>query len=245
MIERKDCLVHLKRNYQNILHPLYFSGITKIYNYYKGMISIKDIENFLQTVDTYTTHREPKNPRQTNPTFVYRKRYQFQCDLIEVSAIKRWNNNFTFIMTTIDIFTRKAFCKLLRKKTAVETTKKLKDILQECGQKPDTILFDRGREWHNKHVNGLLDEFGIKKYESDTSIHAPYVERFNWTLQKLIYMHMDKNKSYSFYKELPSIVKLYNNRKHRGLPKLTPNEAEMEENHDKILDWNEKKNTFV
>ena len=151
------------------------------------------------------------------------------------------DNNFTFIMTTIDIFTRKAFCKLLRKKTAVETTKKLKDILQECGQKPDTILFDSGREWHNKHVNRLLDEFGIKKYEPDTSIHALYVERFNRTLQKLIYMHMDKNKSYSFYKSLPSIVKLYNNRKHRGLPKLTPNEAEMEENHDKILDWNEKK----
>ena len=67
----------LEKKYTNESHPIYLSGITQIYNHYNGVLSIKDIEDFLSTIPTYTTHRQAKKPSPRNTTFVYYKRYQF------------------------------------------------------------------------------------------------------------------------------------------------------------------------
>ena len=142
MIDKKDCLTHLKRFYEDVNHPLYLSGITKIYEYYNGTLPVEDIEKFLQTKDTYTLHRQVKRPIR-NPTYVYYKRYQFQCDLVHINSIKKWNNNYSYLMTCIDIFTRKAFVRLLKTKHATEATKEMLEILHEAVDPPKTILFDR------------------------------------------------------------------------------------------------------
>ena len=68
--ETANALLHLKQNYENIKHPLYLSGITQIYKYYKGKLSQNLIEDFLQTVPTYVTHTQVKKPRR-NPTYAY------------------------------------------------------------------------------------------------------------------------------------------------------------------------------
>ena len=73
-------LQHLKENYENINHELYFSGISKIFQYYKGRLSKKSIEKFLSSNYTYSIYRSPKKPNR-NPTYVYGKRFQFQVDL--------------------------------------------------------------------------------------------------------------------------------------------------------------------
>ena len=238
--ETANALLHLKQNYENIKHPLYLSGITQIYKYYKGKLSQNLIEDFLQTVPTYVTHRQVKKPRR-NPTYVYYRRYQMQMDMVEISNVKKANKNYAYILTCIDIFTRKAFAKPQYTKTGEETCNNIREILIEAEEKPFCVLFDHGREFENSKVKKLLHELNIKIYDSNTSIHAPFVERFNLTLQRLIYAHMYKNQSFTFYKDLPLIIESYNNRKHRGLPSLSPNEAELAKNWLKILKWNEKK----
>ena len=73
-------LLDLKENYTKLGHPLFHSGITKIYKYYKGKdirLSIKDIEDFLSTVYSYTVSKFTRKSK-INPTFKHFKRYQFQ-----------------------------------------------------------------------------------------------------------------------------------------------------------------------
>ena len=58
----------------------FHSGISKIYNYYKGKnlkLTVRDIEDYLSTDYAYTVSKFTKK-QQTNPIFKHFKRYQFQ-----------------------------------------------------------------------------------------------------------------------------------------------------------------------
>ena len=68
----------------------------------------------------------------------------------------------------------------------------------------------------------------IKTFNPDTSIHAAFIERFNRTLQRLIYTFNTENETYRYIDALPQIVQTYNNRKHRMIG-TTPAIAENDE----------------
>ena len=68
----------------------------------------------------------------------------------------------------------------------------------------------------------------IKTFNPDTSIHAAFIERFNRTLQRLIYTFNTENETYRYIDALPQLVQTYNNRKHRMIG-TTPAIAENDE----------------
>ena len=234
----KASLRYLNSNYTKVGHPLYGCGITKIYNFFNGNLPIPAIEHFLSKKNLYTLHRQPKKFRR-NPSFFYNKRQQFQCDLIEISKIKRFNNGYCYILTVIDVWTRKAFCRLLKRKTADEVLKALKEIFEEAKILPKTILFDRGSELKNKKMNNFLQSLGIKVFYSDNFVHAPFVERFNYSIQVLIYKYLTDNNTYTFHNKLSEILNVYNGRIHRFL-QMTPNDAENDVNRREVLKRHEE-----
>ena len=62
----------LKKNYTNLKSEIAYSGIKNIYDYYQGVLSVKQIEDFLSTNYAYTRHKQTKKLRRgTNPTFKY------------------------------------------------------------------------------------------------------------------------------------------------------------------------------
>ena len=67
--EIKNPLQHLKENYKNTKHPIAFSGISNIYNYYDGKLSQKQIKNYLSTENAYTLHKKSRITGY-NPTFI-------------------------------------------------------------------------------------------------------------------------------------------------------------------------------
>ena len=68
----------------------------------------------------------------------------------------------------------------------------------------------------------------IRTFNPDTSIHAAFIERFNRTLQRLIYTFNTENETYRYIDALPQLVQTYNNRKHRMIG-TTPVIAENDE----------------
>ena len=61
MENKEELLQYLRTNYFKLGHPLYYSGISKIYFLFKGRLSIEDIENFLQRQDSYTGYKKSHN----------------------------------------------------------------------------------------------------------------------------------------------------------------------------------------
>ena len=75
-------------------------------------------------------------------------------------------------------------------------------------------------------MNSFLNKNGVRVYSAHTSGHAPFCERFNYTLQTLIYRYICANNTYSFYKDFDKIVQNYNNKVHSALG-ISPNKAEL------------------
>ena len=156
-ITTKDhALLDLERQYETPGEPLYMSGISKITDYYKNLLSIEEIREFLAHSRTYTTHYQFKRPK-FNPYYVRRLRQQFQLDLTEVSKISEYNDGVNYLLLCIDIFSRKLWVQPLQRKTASEVLSNFQSILEESG-KPASINSDR------YVVEVIFDFVGYKVY---------------------------------------------------------------------------------
>jgi hypothetical protein len=139
----------------------------------------------------------------------------------------------------IDAFSRKAWVIPLVKKTMVESERAIRLILnrQKAYQPFKTtkhILFDKGTEFHNRTVRRLLREEGVNIISPTTEIKAGIAERFNKSLQSLIYKYMTQNETNRYIDVLPQLVSGYNNRGHRSLAYMSPNQAEMLKNRARV-----------
>ena len=213
--------------------PFAFSSPNRVFNHFNGSIPLNKIKKWLQASDTYTLHRQPKAPKPRNPTYVYYKRYQFQIDLVEIGKMANANDNYRYLLTAIDIFSRYAFVEPIKNKTALVFLKGFKTIVKKAGQPPRKILADRGLEIKNKFFIDYCRRKGITLLHSDNFVHALFVERFNRSLKSLMFKYMTSRGTDRFIHVLQSLVKTYNSRIHRMIG-MSPAEAEKARNAPKV-----------
>ena len=235
---RDACLQDLKNSYSRPGHPIAFSGIQNVYRYYRPHLTIKDIEGALSEVENYTLHKE-FHSQQRNPSYSHYKRYQFQCDLVDVRGLAKYNDGINYLLTCIDTFTRYAFVRPLITKHGPKVLAAFKSILEEAVEYPKNLVFDRGTEFYNEDFLRFCRGVGIQVYSPDTSIHGAFIERFNRTLQGIVYKYMTENETNRYIdvtdnlgqttQLLQKFVRTYNNRIHRMIG-TTPFTAETDVN---------------
>lgn len=231
-----DFKEHLRYNYFKEGHPLYLASLKKIYQYYEGQIPEEDIVDVISSHDPYSIHKEYKKG-QRNVSYSNFKRYQFQCDLIDVRHLAEYNDNVNYIFTCIDTFTRFPFVRLLESKHGYCAVKAFQSILEEAETPPLTLVMDRGSEFYNDEFQSFCESMGIKYFPPDSSSHGAYIERFNRTLQGIIYKHMTLHETYRYitledkgnvYNMMPYFLATYYNSYHRMIG-TTPAIAEEDE----------------
>ena len=94
---------------------------------------------------------------------------------------------------------------------------------------PERLNSDRGSELVCKKFSAFLKENKIHHYLSYSLRKCPVIERFNLTIQRLLYKIMKENNSYEWTKFLDQAMNIYLHRKHRTI-KMSPLEAEKDEN---------------
>ena len=209
-----ECENDLKINYNTPGHPIAFAGLNNIYKYYNRLLTNEKIKEILSSVESYTLHRGFRS-NQRNPTYSHFKRYMFQMDLVDMQQLASFNNGINYLLTVIDTFTRYAFVRPLTDKTGLNVLHEFKSILNEAIEKPLIITMDRGTEFSNQLFKDYCIQNQIRCYNPDTSIHAAFIERFNRSLQSLIYKYMTENETKTYIDVLPKLVETYNNRNHR------------------------------
>jgi len=213
-IDKDSCKDDLKRSYISPGHPIAFSGINAVYKYYNPHLTIKDIETVLSEIENYTLHRE-FHSNQRNPSYSHYKRYQWQCDLVDIRNLSKENDGVNYLLVCIDTFTRYAFIRPIVNKTGPEVRNAFQSILAEAGSPPKILVMDRGTEFYNRYFVKMCADNSIKMYSPDSSIHAAYVERFNRTMQGMLYKYLTENETRRYLEVLPTLLQSYNNRVHR------------------------------
>ena len=193
--------------------PFAFSSPYRVFKHFNGTVPINKIKKWLQGTDSYTLHRQPKAPKPRNLTYVYYKRYQFQIDLIEIGKMASANDNYHYLLTAIDIFSRYAFVVPLKNKTASVFLNGFKAIIKKAKRPPRKILADRGTEIKNKLFKDYCHHNNVTLLHSDNFVHAPFVERFNQSLKSLMFKYMTSKNTDRFIDVLQSLVKTYNSQR--------------------------------
>ena len=98
------------------------------------------------------------------------------------------NNNYKYILTVIDFFSKHSWCYPLKNKTSNEIINSFKDIFKKSKRKPNFIQSDEGSEFTHKIVQNFFNDNNIKWYHTyNRDIKCSICERFNRTILNKIY----------------------------------------------------------
>lgn len=204
----------MEKIFYGLREPGSFSGIRTLQRY-SGK-SDKSVREFLRKQDAYTLHKPTRVRFPRRRTFAKGINDLFQADLVDVTNISRYNDNYRFLLTCIDVFSKKAWVIPLKTKSGREVTSAFEKILAE--QKCNMLQTDKGTEWLNSTFQSMLNANDIKFYTSENDdIKAAVVERFNRTLKSKMWRYFTYKNTRRFLEILPDLVHSYNNTYHRSI----------------------------
>lgn len=183
-------------------------------------VTNKEIDNFLEGEETYTLHKPARIHFKRNRVIVYKSDSQWQIDLVDMSQFKKENKGITFLLTCIDLFSKYAWVRVLKNKTAQTVTKAFEHILKE-GRTPVKLQSDRGSEFFNSHFKKLIKRYNIHHFATGSNLKSSVVERFNRTLKTRMWRFLTAKNTKRYYDILADLVDSYNHSKHRSI-KMRP-----------------------
>lgn len=206
----------LARKYYTPKLPNSFSGLTTF---------IKTLPRKKRTkAEQWLTQQEPFSlHRPVRKKFLRRKvtapfERQLQTDLIDLAHIAKDNDGYRYLLTAIDVFSRKAFVEILKRKDCATVTNAFEAMLKKMGFQPKSVHSDQGSEFIGAKFRSLMRRKGINFFTSkDSTIKCGTIERFNKSLMSKLYRMFTKRNSYRFIENLPNILHSYNNTRHSSI----------------------------
>jgi hypothetical protein len=170
-------------------------------------------EEWLKGQDAYTLHKPARVRWNRRPTIVAGVGEQAQADLMDVRSHREANNGITFILTVVDVFSKKAWAYPLRSKSGLHVSEALDKLLTE--QSFAKLQTDKGTEFYNEQVRRVLRREGVELFSSENeTIKASLVERFNRTLRGKIHRHLTATNGRAFVENIEDMVRSYNFTRH-------------------------------
>ena len=133
--------------------------------------------------DAYTLHKSARVRFRRRKTYSKGPGDLFQIDLADLVNISSHNDGYRYLLTCIDVFTKRAWAVPTKTKSGREVSRAFEKILTD-GYKPSMVQSDKGTEFLNSTFQLMLKRHDIKFYTSENEdIKAAVVERFNRTLK--------------------------------------------------------------
>ena len=114
------------------------------------IIKDKKQENKEQLADEL--HKPFRRPQQLRKIYFRSKDNIWNADLV----IMPTENNYKYILTVLDGFTRYAWCVPLKDKKGETVSNAFKEIMKKSNRKPNKLWVDQGKEFYNEHMYKLF-----------------------------------------------------------------------------------------
>ena len=141
-------------------------------------------------------------------------------DLIDYKKHQWHNRPYRYILVVIDCFSRYAWTRPLKTKTAEESASALDSILSEMPYRPRFFASDQGNEFSvaNEFLRRILiDKYRLKVYTLRGVTKSSIVERWNRTFKTRLERYFTATKSKNWVKVLQSFTKNINNSMNRSI----------------------------
>ena len=216
----------LRKIWYDPKHVLGFTGPKRLYEGIKGKfknISLSQVTDWLQNQDPYSVRRQVRHKTPNIKTPLVGVDYMWDADLADVSNIKDYNNDTTFLLVVVDHFSRYAWVQPLKNKKATTVLEAFKKIFAE--RKPTIVRSDHGKEFLNHLFQKHCKSIGVTHIASHSAHKAAFAESFIGKLKNILYRYLHANQTFTFIDVLPKLIKSYNGRKHSGLHGFAPKEV--------------------
>ena len=217
----------MKRIYYDPSHEGSFGGVEKLKKAVHEETGKKpqsgNVEEWLSAQNAYTLHKPARKVFPRNRVFSPRPLYQFQADLCDMSSLSKHNDGKTFLLTCIDIFSKKAYSRALKNKSGPEVARAFASVLEESGI-PYKIQTDAGTEFFNSHFDKLMKRHKIIHFATGSQLHASIIERFNKSLKSKMWRYFTAKNTQRYLDVLQDLMDSYNNSYHRSI-RMKPNEV--------------------
>jgi len=121
-------------------------------------IKLDDIRVWLEKQDAYTLHRPIRKRFVHNPHTVNNEMDVRECDLVDGRALGKFYDNYKYILSIIDVFSKFLLSVPLRSKTGTAVASAFISIFEDsirC-KRPVCVRTDKGKDFLNKHFPEML-----------------------------------------------------------------------------------------
>ena len=165
----------------------------------------KIVAQWLSEQDAYSLHKPARRRFKRRCVIVGGMNQQWQADLVDLTTLKDDNDGMTFLLTIIDVFSKRARCIPMPSKSAASLVAALQIAFAD--DRPQTLQTDRGMEFLNKSVQALLARRGVHHFSThNAETKASIVERFNKTLKTRMWRYFTKVQTWRYIDVLPDLV---------------------------------------
>ena len=215
--------------WHEVLNRIYFAaddpgGLSSAQKLYKRArtelpdITFSNVREFLSTQPAHTLHRAYRKRFRRNPTFAQGIDYQWQADLADLDELSKANDGSRYLLTVIDVFSRYAWAVPIAKKSGAAVREAFRELFRQAGaRRPKHLHTDKGKEFFNHEVQGLLRAEGVHHFASESDQKAALVERFNRTLKLRMAHYLTGTNSLRYIDVLPKLLSGYNASVHRSI----------------------------
>ena len=179
----------------------------------------RGVKRWLSKQDAYTLHKPVRRRFKRRCVVVGGPNQQWQADLVDMSRLKQVNNEITFLLTVIDVISKRAWCVPLKSKSAAALVTAFRELLSNSNNRaPTTLQTDKGSEFLNRPLQRLLKEYVVHHFTTNNEdTKATIVERFNRTLKTRMWRYFTKNQTLRYVDVLQDFVRSYNDTYHRSI----------------------------
>ena len=178
----------------------------------------KQAQKILSGVLSYTLHKPRRKRFATLPTLVFGVDEQWQMDLVDMQKLSKWNKGFKYLLTVIDVLSKRAWAEPIKSKSATDMVKALTQIQQKLApHQPLRVQTDDGKEFFNKAVQAWFKQRGWYHFSTQGDAKAAVVERFHRTLKQRMYRAFTAQNSLQYLDLLPQLLRTYNRTPHRSI----------------------------
>ena len=226
-------------------------------------ISRAEIKTFLSK-DVGTQLTKVQHQKHTDGHITATQPYEFwQFDIFDLSRYRAKNDDYRYLMASVDVFTRMAWVEPMKNKDSENCAEAFDKILGRSGGTPRSMISDQDRAFIQGPFLDLMDKKKIALTTNALKDHRALgiIDNFAKRIKDVLTKTFIRVKDVKWLGIIQEIVNRYNKATHSSLnvvenlneykqgadPKykeLSPNEANLKENYENVLDINMKKNTF-
>jgi len=167
---------------------------------------------WLEEQDAYTLHRPVRKRFARNPYTVTNVGDVWECDLFDVKSYAKYNDNFRYILSIIDVFSKFHYLIPVNGPAVTAAFRSIFDDKPKLlSRRPVFVRTDKGKEFLNKDIQDMLRDEGIHfQVCRNPDVKCAVVERAQRTIRDRLYKYLTYKNAFRYIDVLPKFVRAYN-----------------------------------